>query len=250
MATQLKLVNNVLARLREDAVASVADNAYAQLIAMFINDGVREVTEAYDWSSLLHTIKVAVVDGTLEYDLTALVASGGNVDDTGRVTTADSMLRFDSAGRPIAFLYDDSADTDANVQLKLITEDDRNYKALLDTSEAQVDPNCFSLPMAASGDGYLIRFWPEPDAARELRITFWTPQADLAIDGTDDATSVIVPNQAVEAYAHMRAANERGEEIGEPGNILEAFYYRLLGGAIEAAMSADMRSNRYESRRD
>jgi hypothetical protein len=250
MASQLTLVNNVLRRLREDTVTSVADNAYAQLIAIFINDGIREVCEAYDWNALFHTIDVDLVDGTSEYDLSATVALGGNVDNAGRATTMDSMLRFDMYGRPLAFIYDSAADTEANIQLRLITEDERQRRYLEDTGEVNTEPSMFSLLQATDGDGYIIRIWPEPDAARRLKIVFSTPQAELAIDGTDDSTDIIVPNQVVEAYAHLTAANERGEEIGEPGNMLERRYQRLLGGAIEAAMSADQRTNRYESWRD
>lgn len=249
MATQLTIVNNVMRRLREDEVTSVADNAYAQLIAMFVNDGIREVCEAYDWSSLIHQIRVDVSDGTSEYDLSQTVAEGGNVNNSDRVTNESSMLRFDKYNRPLAFLYDSSSDTDANIQLKLMTDDDRRYRSLLDTSEANVDPCFFSLPMATTGDGYMIKFWPEPDASRELRIVFWSPQAELAIDGTDDNTEVIVPNRVVEAYAHMIAANERGEEIGEPGGLLERKFANFLGGAIESAMASDMRADRYRAER-
>ena len=250
MASQLTLVNNVLRRLREDTVTSVADNAYAQLIAMWLNDGIREVCEAYDWSSLTHTVNVAVSDGTSEYDLSALVSGGGNVDNSDRATTTDSMLRFDAYGRPLCWLFDTSSSDTPNIQLKLLTDDERVRMYNLDRDEAQVDPSYFSLSLNTDGDGYRITLYPEPDAARHLRIVFNTPQAELAIDGTDNSTEIIVPNAPVEAYVHMVAANERGEEIGEPGNMLERRYINVLGGAIEAAMTADIRSNKYESVRD
>lgn len=250
MATQLTIVNNVLRRLREDTVSSVADNAYAQLIAMFVNDGIREVTLAYDWRALDHTIDVDLVDGTFEYDLSATVALGGNVDNAGRATTSESMLRFDSYNRPMCWIWDDSSASVPNAQLSLMAEDDRQWRYQQDRSQAEVDPSFFSLPMAADGDGYLIRLWPEPDASRRLRIVFNTPQAALAIDGTDDATEIIVPNACVEAYVNMIAANERGEELGEPGNLLERRWYNTLAQAIEAASGADVRANRYESWRD
>ena len=245
MATQLTLVNNVLRRLREDTVTSVADNAYAQLIAMFINDGMAEVQEAYDWSALVHDIDVDLVQGTASYDLSATVAQGGNVDNSGSPTTMDSMLRFDAYGRPLAYIYDDSSDPEPNIILALITYDEYKRKQQLDRDEQQLDPCAFALKQADDGDGYYIYIWPTPDASRRLRITFWTPQAELSIDGTDDATDIVVPNPPVEAYAHMTAANERGEEIGEPGNLLERRWQRRLGG--ESAISADQRADRYES---
>ena len=249
MATQLTLVNNVLRRLREDTVTSVADNAYAQLIAIWVNDGIREATESYDWSSLRHEITVDIVDGTSEYDLSKTVTGGGSVIDTGRVTTHESMLTVID-GQAQAFLYDSSADNEVNVNLKYMTEDQRLRRANNDRDNNTVDSDSFSLPLATTGDGYLLRLWPTPDATRFLRITFWTPQAELAIDGTDDATEIVVPNAIVEAYVHMTAANERGEEIGEPGNLLELRFQRVLAGALEAAMNADGWANRYESVRD
>jgi hypothetical protein len=249
MATQLTLVNNVLRRLREDTVTSVADNAYSQLIAMFINDGIQETNEAYDWSSLRHEIEFDIASGTLEYDLSLTVANGGNVVNTGRVTTADSMLRFDPRGRALAFIYDDSTEAQGD-QLNLITEDMRYMKSKQDTSTTVDEPMHFSLSHASTGDGFILRLWPEPSAASYGRITFWTPQAELTIDGTDDSTEIIVPNKVVEAYAHMATSNERGEEIGEPGNLLERRWQRVLGGAIEAAMNADGYADRYVSWRD
>lgn len=251
MATQLTLVNNVLRRLREDTVTSVADNAYAQLIAIFINDGIREVTEAYDWKTLNHLVEVTVASGTSNYDLTALVSGGGNVENTGRVTNNSSVLKWDDGSNcPIAFWYDSSATTEDGDQMYLITEEDRKRRYLQDLDETNNYPFHFSLTLAAAGDGYELNLWPEPSQNGYLRLEFNTPQAELAIDGTDDATSIIVPNAPVEAYATMIASNERGEEIGEPGGLLERRYQSVLGGAIEAAMSADGRTNRYESWRD
>jgi len=250
MATQLTLVNNVLRRLREDTVASVADNAYAQLVAMFINDGIRETSEAYDWSSLQHTVNVAVSASTFEYDLSLLVSGGGNVDNADRVTTPDSMLRFGMNGRPLAFLFADDTETDVEVNLNLVTEDTRMWRYQQDRGDTNALPSCFSLIHTSTGDGQMLRLWPTPSESKHIRIVFNTPQAELAIDGTDDATEILVPNQVVEAYAHMSLANERGEEIGEPGNMLERRWQRLLGGAIEAAMTADGWADRYVSYRD
>lgn len=251
MATQLTIVNNVLRRLRENTVSSVADNAYAQLIAMWVNDGIREVTNAYDWKSLDHTVEVTVSASTSNYDLTALVSGGGNVENTGRVTTAESMLRWDDKQqRPLAYWYDSSASTEQGDQMWLLTQDERKRRALQDQDQTSATPTLFSLSLAAAGDGFELDLWPIPSGTGYLRLLFNTPQSELAIDGTDDATSIIVPNQAVEAYVAMIAANERGEEIGEPGNLLERRYQSTLATAIEAAMSNDNRANRYESWRD
>lgn len=255
MATQLTIVNNVLRRLREDTVTSVADNAYAQLIAMWVNDGMREVSNAYDWQSLIHTCGFTIVAGDSDYDLSATVANGGDVS-TSRATTAESFLCFDERNNAQAFLFDSITDDDYNIQMRYIwdmerhAKRNRNYAPNTTSLDRYEDPYEFGLTLTRDGSGYNFKFWQIPSESRYANLMFWTPQDDLAIDGTDDSTNVIVHNPSVEAYVHMIAANERGEEIGEPGNLLERRYINTLAAAIETASSSDTRANRYESRRD
>jgi hypothetical protein len=249
MATQLTIVNNVLRRLREDTVASVADNAYAQLIAMWVNDGMRYVQEAYDWGSLNGRVTVDLVADQEDYDLSATTALGGDVQVGSPVTTNDSMLRFDSANKPLIYVYADQSDDLPDFCPELRTSAEIDDLRGRDRGETAENPTRFALQLQ-SGGGYQLKLWPTPSAAKWLTISFWTPQADLAIDGTDNATQILVPSAPVEAWVHMTAANERGEEIGEPGNLLERRYHDTLSGAIEAAASVDGRANRYESWRD
>ena len=236
MATQLIMVNNVLARLREDPVASVSSDAYSQLIAMWINDGMRELSDRFAWTALEHEIEVSLIQGTAEYALSA--------------TTDESLLIWDQRNRPVAYLYDDVSDGTMNGQMLLITEETRIRLESVNRAQQNLNPVHFSLKLATDGSGYLFTVWPAPQAARLVRIRFWTPQPDLAIDGTDNTTNNILNNPTIEAYVHLAAANERGEEMGEPGNILERRYNNLLGGIIEAAMMNDERANVYESHRD
>lgn len=251
MATQLTLINNILRRLREDTVATTNENAYSTLIGMWINDGIRELSDKFAWKSLEHEITITLASGTSEYDLSALVSGGGDVPNAERATTSESILMWDeSTNKPVAFLFDDASDTDTNAQMRLITEEDRYRKYQGDRDQTQIDPIDFSLKLKSDGDGYLFTVWPEPSAARTVRIKFWTPQSEIATDGTADSTEIIVHNATVEAYAHMVASNERGEEMGEPGNILERRYMSLLGGIMETAFKDGIRLNVYESRRD
>jgi hypothetical protein len=250
MATQLTIVNNVLRRLREDTVSSVADSAYAKLIATFVNDGIDEVVSAFQWTALEHTINVAIASGTRVYDLSATVAQGGNVDNSDSPTNERSMLLWDRYNRAQAWIFDSSSDTQYNNRMYYIPPEELEELYQLDRDQAQEDAFYFTLTMNSDGDGYSMTVWPEPNATRHVRIRFWTPQDDLAVDGTDDSTNVRVPRKPVEAYATMRAANERGEEIGEPGNLLEQAFYKSLGESIEPQIHNDMRANLYESWRD
>ena len=95
MATQLTIINNVLRRLREDTVDTPTENDYSTLVAMWVNDGIRDITDRYTWESLKHEIVFALAASTTEYDLSATVANGGVVDNTDRPTTEHSMLQWD-----------------------------------------------------------------------------------------------------------------------------------------------------------
>lgn len=249
MATQITLINNVLKRLREDTVSTTNETAYSTLIAMWINDGIRDLSDRFLWKSLEHEITITLAAGTTEYDLSDIVSGGGDVPNSERATTSESMLLWDRA-RPMAFLFDDASATQHNGQMRLITEEDRYRKYQGDRSVTILDPIDFSLKLKSDGDGYLFTVWPTPSAARTVRIKFWTPQAEIATDGTADSTEVIVHNATVEAYTHMIASNERGEEMGEPGNVLERRYIGLLGGIMETAFKDGERLNIYESHRD
>lgn len=246
---QLKMVNDILLRLREDAVESVNTNAYSQLVAMWINDGMAAVTDTFAFTSLKHEITIALVAGTIEYDLSATIANGGDVPNTGRTTSEDSMLIFQDTAAS-AFLFDDTSDKDTKARMRLITEDERYEKQQYDRTMVNLDPVDFSLKQTAEGDGLLFTVWPIPDAARTVRIQFWTPQGELGIDGSDDSTEIIVHNRTVIAYAHLIASNERGEEMGEPGNLLERRYLATLAATVELAIRNDERLNVYESYRD
>lgn len=236
MATRLTILNKILRKLRETEATTVADSAYTKLLGQFINDGMDEVSENHDWTSLNHEIVVSLTASTFEYDLTD--------------TSEKSQLLFDNDERPVAFLFDDVNDTDTNGQMRLISEAKRyrNYQG--DRSLENLEPIDFSLVMAADGDNWLIRLWPAPSASRTLRINFWTPQAELTLTSADDSTEIIIPNRPVELYAYGMALNERGEELGEPGNLAERNYLNALGAAKENDMHGRIRVNEYEMYRD
>lgn len=250
MATQLTIVNNVLRRLREDPVASVSENSYSQLLGIWVNDGITDITDRYTWDSLQHEVAFDLVAGQISYDLSATVSNGGAVLDSDRPTNEHSMLEWDNTvNKPVAFLFDSSSDQVSNGQMRLISDNDRNRKRQQDRSLENIEPIDFSLRLNLEGNGYDLIVWPKPIEARFVRVQFWTPQDELAIDGTDDNTSIIVNSRVVEAYVHMISSNERGEEMGEPGSILDRRYMALMGAAMEAPMRNEERYNRYESHR-
>jgi len=68
--TYLQAVNDVLTRLREQTVTTVALTDYSQLIGKFVNDAKRQVENAFNWNALRQTISINTVAGTSNYTLT------------------------------------------------------------------------------------------------------------------------------------------------------------------------------------
>ena len=98
--TYLQLVNAVLARLREDSVASVSTSAYSRLIGKFVNDAKRQVEDAWDWDAMSQTLTLNTVAGTSTYVLTGsgLKPKGISVND---ITNRSSLSNV-----PIKWIFD------------------------------------------------------------------------------------------------------------------------------------------------
>mgnify|MGYP003559975576 CR=1 FL=1 len=54
--TFLECINEVLARLREPSVTTIASSTYSTLIGKFVNDAKRQVEDAWDWNCLSATL--------------------------------------------------------------------------------------------------------------------------------------------------------------------------------------------------
>ena len=68
--TYLELVNNVLRRMREDEVSTVAENTYSKMVGDFVNDAKNIVEAAWDWSGLRTTLTVTTSADIFNYVLT------------------------------------------------------------------------------------------------------------------------------------------------------------------------------------
>jgi len=235
MATQLQILNQVQRRLRETQTASVATSEYSTLLGDFINEAIEELNVVHDWTQLEAEVSVTLASGTTTYDLTG--------------TTNDSQLIFTDNNCPIAHLYDDGSDTTGE-QLTYVNA--RAFATLVaqDAASSTNEPPYFTLRPQNDADELEIIFWPEPSATRTAKLRFWTPQAPLAVDGTDDATQVYLPNRPLVLGALYMALNERGEEIGEPGNIAEQRYLSALGDAVYNDIILRGRTNAFEFWRD
>ena len=223
MATQLKIVNNILTRLREDETASVSTSAYSKLIGQFVNDAKNDMEDMnYEWSVYETEIDTAVLaDGTLTYDLTETNDRSWIIRDyrDDRLPAA-----YDVTSGEVGQLFD--------CPLKEL----RRERALTNTIVDVENPKVFAVTTDADGRGFTLRLLWGSTEARTWRSYWYVPQADLELDGTDDATEILLPSRPIEMRALFYALNERGEEMGEPGGIA----FERANVAVAAAMENDM----------
>lgn len=237
--TLLEIVNRIMIRLREAEVSSSTASDYATLAATFVSDVHQDVVTQYDWTCLRHTLDVDMVVGQKDYDLARFVADGGAVVAGGRTTNQGSMF----LGQ--AWCFDDSTD-DGGSEMILVSEQDLEELYQGDRDATQEDVVYFSLRQSPAQEGLQLSVWPLPETTNRLRIRFWTPEAVLETDGTDDATTILIPWRPVYLGALARLINERGEELGEPGNLADSAAYNALSQAIEADMNTRQFVNEYE----
>jgi len=232
MATQLQFVNKVLVRLREPQVSSIASSDYAALIATFVNDAKNDLEDIWFWSVHEEEIDTSILsDGTRSYDLS---------------TTNDRsfLIRYVEDTRPLA--YDITASQEAqlrDVPLKQLRHWRNSFRG---TPDNLAQPLEFAVKYASDGRGFGLELKQGSTTARTWRTYWYNPQADLAVDGTDNSTVIVLPERPIYLRALFYAANERGEEMGEPGSILE----RLAGNSAAAAMEIDMQVHKKSDEKD
>ena len=208
LTTYLDLVNNVLIRLRETTVSSVADTPYSSLIGVFVNDAKREIEDAYQWNALESTIVVPTVSGQREYTLTG----------SGRRFRVDSVLN-------------DTEDVPMN-QVDGAWLDRQYYLANVQNAA----PIYYNFKGMDSNGDTKVELWPQPDSVYSLRFNLFIPQTDLV----NNADTVKVPAHLVQMLAYANAVAERGEDGGQTFTELYQKYRLALSDAIA------LESNRYD----
>ena len=247
--TVLEIINRVLRRLREDAVASVTETPYSTMLGDLLHDVHQEVVSSFEWPAFLHTVTLSLTAGVRVAHTSATTANGGDVTIGERPTTESSLLQYDGAGRPMVFLFDDLSDTDGD-QLQQVSYHDIEAMYQREPDQEQKDPYLFALRRnSADPTGYDIYFYPTLTENRVVRAMFWTPETEV-VPTTDSTRDLATPSRPLVLGTLMMALNERGEEMGEPGNVAERRYYSAIADAIEAQRRVDERTDRLEYRRD
>jgi hypothetical protein len=198
--TYLELVNDVLIRLREPTVTTVALNSYSTLIGKFVNDAKRQIEDAFSWNVLGTTITVTTAASTASYSLTG-------------------------AGQKFQVM--DVINTTSNVGLTNISFVDMNRK-LNFTPLANQIPTEFAFDGVDGSYNTKVNLYPIPDGVYTIKFALTVPQATLA----SDSTVVAVPDVLVVQNAYARALVERGEDGGLSSSEAYQLYKSMLSDYI------------------
>lgn len=205
--TYIDLVNDVLIRLREAEVQTLNQSSYSKLIGKFINDGKRQVEDAFTWNSLRTSVSVNTVNNVFKYNLPG------------------SGIRFK--------VFSVSNDT-TNEILDLANTEYMN-KLFLE-SEQKGSPVYYNFNGIDSNYDTQVDLFPVPDGVYNIDFNIIKPQSDLALD----SDIMAVPNEPVIFYAYARALAERGEDGGLGSSEAYQLYQQSLADhvAIESARIA------------
>lgn len=199
--TYLEIVNEVLKRLRQPTVTSVAANEYSALVGIFVNEAKREVENSWDWSMLRASLQVPTVASTQTYALT-----GTNIRtrllDAWNTTRRHELQHLKN-----------------NVYI--------NYQDQVGTV-ASASPYYYDLQAPNSSGELVVRLYPTPTDVETLTFYLVIPQADL----TSDATEVSVPSDPIIQSAYLRAINERGEDQGRLSELQAQIYQNTISAYI------------------
>jgi hypothetical protein len=179
--TYLQAVNDVLTRLREQTVTTVALTDYSRLIGKFVNDAKRQVENAFNWNALRQTISINTVAGTSNYTLTG-AGQNFRVEDVFNTTAYFSMVNIDG-----------------NTMFRNL-----NFGA-----QTQSSPRDYAISGVSGGDAK-VDIWPVPDGVYALKFNLFVPTADM----TNDSDTLSVAEPVIIQLAYARGLVERGEDGG------------------------------------
>lgn len=204
--TYLELVNDVLVRLRESEVQTVSQNAYSKLIAKFINDGKRQVEDAYPWNALRQTFAVNTIANTSSYTLT------------------NSGIRFK---------LEDVINDTSDYTLSVINTSEMNKLFL--TASQTGEPQYFNFNGIDGNGDTQVDLFPIPDGVYNIKFNVIKPQTAL-VNNTDELS---VASEPVLFYAYAKALAERGEDGGLQAGEAYQLYLQSLADhiAIESSRS-------------
>ena len=203
--TYLEIINNVLARLREDEVTSSTETNYSSLIGKYVNQAKREVEDAWEWVALRNTIQATTVSGDYRYSL-------DGIKERFRITSVWN----DTTNRQI--FPRESSWMSEQFNVAGTTGEPQHYDI------AGVDET--------NGD-YQLDLYPIPNNVWTININMHKRQDDLIVDSAETA----VPSYPIMLRALYSALVERGED----GGLMAAEAYRDFKQSLGDAIAFDDR---------
>ena len=201
--TYLNLVNNVLRRLRETEVATVAATAYSKLIGDIVNDAKDLVENAWDWSELRTLITLTTSDGDYTYTLTG---SGHKIKE---------------------FLVINDT---SNLTMEYRPNNWFEKQFLLQTPLSGA-PEYYTYNGADSNGDMILEVYPKPDGVYSLK--FKAAKRNASLSG--DSDTLKIPADPVIHLAIAFASRERGETDGTS----TAEYFQMANKYLSDAIAQD-----------
>lgn len=198
--TYLNIVNEVLRRLREDEVTSVAQNTYSKMVGDFVNDAKRTVEDAHQWSTLRTTIVVTTEADTVDY---ALTNAGERVRVYSAINdTSNFFMRYES---PNWF-----------------------NNAYYISGEVTGSPDSYTFNGINTNGDTKVKVYPKPSGVFSLRFDLIAREAELS----GDTDTTVLPKNAIVHNAVALLARERGETGGTTAQDYFLIADRHLSDAI------------------
>jgi hypothetical protein len=217
LPTYLQLVNDVLVRMREPEVSTVAENTVSNLVGKYINDAKRQVSDAYDWDAFNTPITVPTVSGQSQ----------------GYVIT----------GAGVRFKTMDVINTTSFYQMQPLSH--TNYDSFYYTTPTPTSglPMYYTMQGVNSNGDMKVNFWPVPDAVYNIRFSLIVPEADF----TTDSSTTLLAREPIVLGAFARALVERGEDGGLTSSEAYALYKSCLSDLISLELARSPENDSFEA---
>lgn len=198
--TYLNLVNNVLRRLREEEVTSVAQSTYSKMVGDFINDAKKIVENAWEWSHLEQVTTLSTTQGDYTYSL------------------PDSKNRVN-----IQSVLNDTSNVFLEYRPK-VWFDEKLYI----NEPVNGSPEYYTFDGFDGSRDAQLSFYPVPDGVYSIRVTTVENNSDLV----NDNDTLLIPSAPVMHLAIALLSRERGETGGTSTPEYFAIADKYLSDAI------------------
>jgi hypothetical protein len=217
LPTYLDLVNDVLVRMREPQVSTVAENTVSALVGKYINDAKRQVSDAYDWDAFNTPITVSTIANT-----------------TGPYSLTGAGVRYKTM---------DVINITSFYEMQPLSH--ANYDSFYYTTPTPTKglPMYYSIKGVDTNGDIKVNFWPVPDAVYNIRFSLIVPEADF----TTDTSTTLLAKEPIVLGAFARALVERGEDGGLSSSEAYALYKSCMSDLIALELARSPENDTFEA---